>query len=67
MTKRLNHSIDVGDLVAVSIHAGDVVISPSAIVEYMPVATGDSWIFRDTKTNQIHYISEGCTVSKLDS
>jgi hypothetical protein len=29
-----------------------------------PRATGDSWIFKDLRTGFLHYVSEGCTVSK---
>ena len=25
------------------------------------------WIFRDTQTKQLHYVSENCTITKLDS
>lgn len=55
--------INDGDLVSVSFHGAGYTLLQVARVEYMPCATGDSWIFRDTYSGQVHYISEGCTVT----
>lgn len=58
------HHITVGDIVSVHVHAGQYTISHEAEVLYIPCATGDSWIFKDLYTDDIHYVSEGCTVTK---
>lgn len=58
--------IQAGDFVHVDIHAARLTLCHRAEVLNVPCATGDSWIFRDTTTEQIHYVSEGCTISKLE-
>lgn len=58
--------ISVGDTVSVSFHGGQCTISHRAKVLYMPCATGDSWRFEDLDTGDIHYVSEGCTVTKKE-
>ncbi len=60
----LNH-IKPGDYVRVNFNNAQFTLTAHAKVEYTPVATGDSWIFEDTLTKEIHYVSEGCTVTKL--
>ena len=57
--------IAVGDHVAVNFNNAQWTMSRDAVVKYIPAATGDSWVFEDVKTGQIHYVSEGCTISKL--
>lgn len=57
--------IKEGDIVCVNFHGICFTLCPKAIVYHVPQATGDSWIFKDTETNQVHYVSEGCTVSLL--
>jgi len=42
-------------------------ISSKAKVLHLPTATGDSWIFKDITNGDIHYISEGCTVTKKNN
>ena len=56
--------IKIGDTVHVKFNTAGVVLCYSAEVIAIPCATGDSWIFEDHKTKQMHYVSEGCTVSK---
>jgi len=58
--------INPGDHVAVSFNGGgtEIVLCRNAEVMNKPQATGDSWIFKDTTTGYVHYVSEGCTVSK---
>ena len=53
-----------GDKVAVNFNNGQYTLTSNGIVRYMPRATGDSWIIEDAKTGDIHYISEGCTITK---
>lgn len=56
--------IEIGDIVSVNIHGAQITISHRAKVMYKPFSTGDSWIFEDMDNGDIHYISEGCTVTK---
>lgn len=59
-----NLSIKPGDIVSVHFNNSEVTLSKSAIVQTVPAGTGDSWVFLDNETGYIHYVSEGCTVSK---
>lgn len=59
--------IKVGDCVSVNFNNAQITLCHTAVVEYIPVSTGDSWVFRDNDTNQIHYVSEGCTISKIEA
>jgi hypothetical protein len=54
-----------GDTVSVNFHNAQFTLCRIAEVIYKPVATGDSWIFLDIETGQLHHVSEGCTISKL--
>lgn len=56
--------INVGDTVRVDFNGAQTTLCHRAKVIYIPAATGDSWIFADEDTGAIHYVSEGCTVSK---
>ncbi len=58
--------IKVGDCVSVNFNDARLTLCHRAVVEHIPVATGDSWVFKDNDTNQIHYVSEGCTISKIE-
>ena len=58
--------IKEGDCVSVNFNNAHLTLSFCAVVMRKPVATGDSWVFEDNNTGQIHYVSEGCTISKLD-
>ena len=57
--------IKEGDVVNVNFNNSQYTLSRSAKVLHVPCATGDSWIFEDADTGYIHYVSEGCTISKL--
>lgn len=61
------NTIKVGDCVSVNFHGSQITLCRSAIVEGIPGSVGDDWIFRDNNTDQIHYVSEACTISKIDS
>lgn len=54
-----------GDLVTVNFNNSQVTLCKEAEIIYIPVAPGDSWIFRDRDTGKTHYVSEGCTVSEI--
>ena len=60
------NNINIGDHVRVKFNNAQVTLCHRAIVEYKPIATGDSWIFTDIITSQTHYVSEGCTITKLE-
>lgn len=57
--------IEVGDYVHVNMNQAQMTLCLKATVLAIPVATGDSWIFRDHSTQDIHYVSEGCTITLL--
>ena len=56
--------IDVGDEVRVNFNTAQVTLCRRACVEYVPGASGDSWVFTDLDTDEVHYVSEGCTITK---
>jgi len=58
-------TIEVGDKVIVNFNNAQFTLCKNAEVLYKPTATGDSWINKDLDTNEIHYISEGCTITKI--
>lgn len=53
-----------GDIVIVSFNQSESTLCNEAEVLNVPHQTGESWIFKDTKLGWLHYVSEGCTVSK---
>ena len=55
-----------GDVVAVDFNGALFTLTHRAVVLYKPCATGDSWVFEDTESKAIFYVSEGCTITKLD-
>ena len=59
-------NIKVGDIVMVNFNSIQMTLCNSAKVLHIPCATGDSWRFRDVKTNNLYYVSEGCTIVKIE-
>lgn len=59
-----NARISVGDEVTVNFNNSQFTQCQTAIVHHIPGGEGDSWIFEDIGTRKVHYISEGCTVTK---
>lgn len=57
--------IIAGDFVVVSFHNAQLSLARSATVIHVPIATGDSWVFRDG--THLHYVSEGCTITRVDA
>ena len=57
--------IKIGDFVKVDFNAARFTLGFNLEVISMPQASGDSWIFKDNLTNEVHYISEGCTITKM--
>lgn len=60
----MNEPIKVGDIVIVNFHNCGFTLSSNATVLGRPCATGDSWIFKDNDSMDIHYVSEPCTITK---
>lgn len=53
------------DIVIVNFNNAKFTLCKEARVLYVPCATGDSWIFRNLETDELIYVSEGCTIIKL--
>ena len=60
-----NVNIQAGDIVHVDFNGSQYTLCNKAEVMYIPCCAGDCWIFRDVETGHIHYVSEGCTVTKF--
>lgn len=58
--------IQEGDHVHVDFNGSQYTLCSRAEVLYVPGSTGVSWIFKDTGDGRIHYVSEGCTITKLE-
>uniref|UniRef100_A0A6M3M1G7 Uncharacterized protein n=1 Tax=viral metagenome TaxID=1070528 RepID=A0A6M3M1G7_9ZZZZ len=56
------NKIKIGDIVSVSFHNSKFTLLNYAEVLHIPTATGDSWQFKESTTDDIYYISEGCTI-----
>jgi len=52
-----------GDRIVVNFHNAAFTLVGDGELISMPRATGDSWVVKDAK-GVIHYISEGCTITK---
>lgn len=55
------YKIQEGDTVDVS--RNSLLVYANATVLYIPWRTGDSWVFKD-QFGDVHYVTEGCTISK---
>lgn len=60
-------SIEIGDHVTVNFNSAQYTLGAGLKVLYVPQATGDSWQFQDEVSGVIHYVSEGCTITKTPS
>lgn len=58
--------IEVGDMVHVDFNCAKFTLCSRAEVLNIPQATGDSWIFKGKLDDKLYYVSEGCTITKLD-
>jgi len=58
--------IEVDDIVMVSFNNSQFTLCKEAKVLGIPCATGDSWKFLDLDTLQVHYVSEGCTITLIE-
>lgn len=57
-------TIEIGDTVRVDFNGAQLTLCFRAEVLHKPQATGESWQFRNLDTGAIHYVSEGCTITK---
>ena len=64
--KVVSTKIEENDLVRVNFNNAQITLCKYAKVLRIPCATGDSWIFLDLQTDKLHYVSEGCTITKLE-
>ena len=60
-----NNKLEIGDVVSVNFNNAQYTLAARAEVIYMPCSTGDGWIFKDLDNGKTHYVSEGCTVTKI--
>jgi hypothetical protein len=58
------NKISIGDIVQVDFHVSQSTLCRYGKVQYIPNATGDSWIIENLNTGEVYYISEGCTITK---
>lgn len=58
--------IKVGDIVSVNFNNVEFTLCRRAEVLNIPTTTGDSWVFKEVHNDQIHYVSEGCTITLLE-
>lgn len=58
--------IKIGDIVGVNFNNVQYTLCSRAIVKYVPLSPGDYWIFEEETTGQIYYVSEPCTITKLN-
>jgi hypothetical protein len=59
--------IEVGDIVRVDFNGAQFTLSHKAVVIHVPCELGDSWVFEDLQSNKKHYVSEGCTITILET
>jgi hypothetical protein len=62
----MKNKICVGDIVSVNFNSSKVTLCGKAQVQRIPQAVGDSWVFKDSDTEEIYYVSEGCTITLLE-
>jgi len=58
--------IEVNDIVCVNFNNSQYTLCKRAMVLYVPLSSGESWIFRDEENGVIHMVSEPCTVSLVE-
>ena len=63
----MKDTIKIGDTVCVNFHAAKYTLCSEAEVLYIPLSQGDAWHFRDLHSGEIHYVSEGCTVTLIQN
>lgn len=55
----------INDIVRVDFNNAQTTLTFSAKVLCIPNAVGDNWVFEDTRTQTIYWVSEPCTITLL--
>ena len=58
--------IEIGDKVSINFNNAQLTLCHEAEVLYKPYATGDSWHFKNLRTDELHYVTEGCTITLIE-
>ena len=58
-------AIEKGDIVKVNFHGVKFTLCKKATVLYAPQQYEQNWVFEDLETNEIHEVSEGCTITLI--
>jgi hypothetical protein len=58
------YAIKSGDIVTVNFYNSQCTLGRELVVMHIPNVPGDWWIFKDNEIDKLHYVSEGCTVTK---
>ena len=61
--EQMKEGFKEGSIVQVNINSAKMTLCGKALVLYVPVATGDSWIFKDLFKNRIVQTSEPITLT----
>jgi len=56
--------LKIGDTVRVDFNGAQMTLAYRAEILAIPAATGDSWVFRNLDSDELHYVSEGCTITR---
>jgi hypothetical protein len=56
--------IKKGDIVSVNFNNTQYALCGRAKVLQTPSNPGESWVFANLVSGEIHYVSEGCTITK---
>ena len=59
--------IKEGDEVHVDFNGAQMTLCHYATVLSVPCTAIDLWIFKNNQTGEIHYVSEGCTITHKES
>jgi len=57
------NSIKIGDTVIVNFNNVQYTLCVGVVI-YVPSQPGDYWIIKDQNKDELHYISEPCTITK---
>ena len=58
--------VEIDDIVRVNFNNSQFTLCKQARVLGLPQATGDSWRLFDLDTQELHYVSEGCTITLIE-
>ena len=59
------NKIEIGDIVDINFHASQFTLCSDALVLKTPSdSLGGYWVVRESRTGQLHYVAEACTITK---